>query len=638
MGYFTKTINLIIFLFFLTNSSWAQISGQINSYAKVTSLTGTDLIIDNVSLAPSVTFTQAFGVGQKVLLIQMKGATVNTSNSNAFGSLVATNESGNYELATITASSGAGPYNISLTSLVRNYDANRILQIVSVPQYTDVTVVGDIQALAWDKALGRGGIVTLEVSGTLRLEANIDVSAMGFRGGFRNFSGKTSCNDSQSYVAFEDDNAVISTGLNHAQKGESTADFTDNGIPNMEYARGPMLNGGGGGNSHNGGGGGGANFTAGGLGGNGWPGAGTCGTPASGGIGGIPLSYSSLENKVYMGGGGGGGQQNNGNSTRGGHGGGVIVLRANNIEVDCSGSYGFYANGQDALDAPGNDAAGGGGAGGTILLDINTFSLGCNLVIEADGGNGGNVNYNIAHGGGGGGGEGIILFKLAPDPNVNISAQAGIAGFDCNASCTKTGTDGTTDPTDYQIGWFIEGNLSALPITLLSFDLEANNDEVIIQWATQSEINTDYFEIERSSDLKNIEVLGRTPAQGNSSQIVPYQQIDPNPLPGLAYYRLRSVDLDGSVQYGPWKDIILDQTAELQVSVYPNPGIEWLTVELPDASVEGQAYIYNKEGKEIISHSFAHKAEFPVQHLPPGMYLIKITWGNQISIKKIILQ
>lgn len=93
----------------------ANIGGMINSYAKVTSLNSSNsqLIIDNIFGNSS-----DFSIGSKVLIIQMKGATVHTDNNSNFGGIINLNNAGNYEFATVANKSGN---TIWLESLVRNY-------------------------------------------------------------------------------------------------------------------------------------------------------------------------------------------------------------------------------------------------------------------------------------------------------------------------------------------------------------------------------------------------------------------------------------------------------------------------------------------------------------------------------------
>lgn len=89
-----------------------------------------------------------------------------------------------------------------------------------------------------------------------------------------------------------------------------------------------------------------------------------------------------------------------------------------------------------------------------------------------------------------------------------------------------------------------------LPVELLYFDGRLNkNKKVDLTWATASEINNDYFNIERSQDGKNWETIDRVEGAGNSNQKLNYQTKDSNPYEGVSYYRLKQTDFDGSFEY-----------------------------------------------------------------------------------------
>ena len=225
------------------SASGQSISGIVNSYARVTAInTGTNVVtIDNLSGS-----IIDFDAGQKVLIIQMKGATIDGSNTASFGDITAYNNAGNYEMASIQFLNdiGGGGYEITLDDITRAYSPGTpggYVQVVSVPQYTNVTVNGTVTATPWNETQGVGGVVTFEVSGTLTLGANIDVSGQGFAGGIVNATADGGCTNSFDYAR----DAGAGSGTNHARKGLGITDE----ITNMEYGRANLANGGGGGNT-----------------------------------------------------------------------------------------------------------------------------------------------------------------------------------------------------------------------------------------------------------------------------------------------------------------------------------------------------------------------------------------------------
>ncbi|MDP4219723.1 MAG: hypothetical protein Q8916_10625 [Bacteroidota bacterium] len=405
----------VLLLFCLIQSSdiHAQsISGVINLYSEVLEI---DTCMNQILIADAT----GYNVGDRVLLIQMKGAQIDLSNSPSFGTVTNYGYSGNYEFGEIAAIQGLW---ITLKyKIVRLYDAqNGSVQLVRVPQYGSAVVASKVTAIPWNGF--RGGIVVLEASNSVALNADIDVSGMGFIGG-----------DSSENSAAPNDSEYFCTRIsrNGGRKGEGIAAYD---IP-YEAGRGPLANGGGGGDNQNGGGGGGAN---GGRGGGGGDQTSLIKRLPNGGLGGRTINYASQTNRVYFGGGGGGGHENDGLGTKGGNGGGIIIIRSPNL--NSSGGR-LVADGLSAHDA-GDDGAGGGGAGGTIVLDVTNIAN--NITLSANGGNGGNtvadtlVPYCVAPGGGGSGGMVVVKGPSVPPTLVNPGAAGIIKSIVDTLSCKGT--------------------------------------------------------------------------------------------------------------------------------------------------------------------------------------------------------
>ena len=321
--------------------------------------------------------------GDKVILVQMKGAVVDTGE-NA-GQLLASGGSGQFEFATVRSVQGT---RLSLRAhLSMPFNTRATVQIVRVARFTKAVVADTVRARPWD---GRsGGVVALDIADTLWLRAPIDVSGQGFRGGRVSRQGVGDCN----LTALLADYATGSSG----EKGEGTSVA----VPRITAGRSPWATGGGAGIAHNSGGGGGGNGGSGGRGGNQWEG---CNNPVTnGGLGASQNVVDRDSLRLYLGGGGGGAHQNNSVGTGGGNGGGIIIVSANTV---IGGGNALVSHGDDA-DTSQGDGAGGGGAGGTIVLASQDLQL--PLVIDAGGGDGGNNNAGSQHGPGGGGGGGMLI-------------------------------------------------------------------------------------------------------------------------------------------------------------------------------------------------------------------------------------
>ena len=89
----------------------------------------------------------------------------------------------------------------------------------------------------------------------------------------------------------------------------------------------------------------------------------------------------------------------------------------------------------------------------------------------------------------------------------------------------------------------------ALPIELSSFNATCTRGISKIEWSTSSESNNDFFTVEKSSNAKDWEILGKLDGAGNSNELINYSFNDNNPFDGKTYYRLKQTDLDGSSKY-----------------------------------------------------------------------------------------
>lgn len=403
---------LILLLSNSLNRIHAQISGVINQYTPVTAVLCDHIEVQDASF---------LSVGDRVLIIQMKGADINSSNSVAFGSVTNYNNCGHYEFATVTSLSG-NEVGFQF-KLLHDYEVAGKVQLIRVPQYTNVAVTNTLTAQDWNG--NTGGVLVLEVSGTLTLNAPISVNGKGFRGAFSSLNPDGGCGNHPDYFY------PVSSGFG-AEKGEGIAEVNNT----MNGGRGALGNGGGGGNKHNTGGGGGSNGSRGGRGGDQ---AFFCGQQPIGGEGGFAMDYST--GRLFMGGGGGSADFNDGVGSAGSNGGGIVIIRAATIQANNNAYIESCGGNVLAVSNSIGDGAGGGGAGGTIALDVNTFSG--NLILRVDGGDGGNIqtSYPSCFGPGGGGGTGAIQYSgsVLPAANVTTSFVPGDPGINVstNSNCAN---------------------------------------------------------------------------------------------------------------------------------------------------------------------------------------------------------
>ena len=428
--------NFLSFLFLLCvvnyNAQLTAIGGTVNIYTPVLAI-DTNVCPSTVTVASST----GFSVGDKVLIIQMKGCDFDSSNASTFGTVTNLNGAGNYEIAQITSVTGNV---IGLNGrITRLFNISGKVQMVRIPTYANAQVTSLLTCNAWNGSTG--GVLVIDVTGNLSLSANINVVGKGFRGGSisNNPDGGCGTGSLNFYYPLTQNGSPWSSG--GAEKGEGI------GVVSafLRAGRGPLVTGGGGGNKHNTGGGGGSNFTSGGQGGNELTG---CNINATGGRGGVNCSTHFNTNRLFLGGGGGSGDQNNNVGSAGVAGGGIIIIMAGSISGN---GLLMTADGATvtAVGGAAADGAGGGGAGGSIF--IHTSLIGSTFSASANGGGGGNqAPSGYCVGPGGGGGTGTILSNLPTLISVISSLVPGNSGIITSgpAQCLNTSYGATAGQTN----------------------------------------------------------------------------------------------------------------------------------------------------------------------------------------------
>jgi hypothetical protein len=183
--------------------------------------------------------------------------------------------------------------------------------------------------------------------------------------------------------------------------------------------------------------------------------------------------------------------------------------------------------------------------------------------------------------------------------------------------------------------WGLAQNIHPLPIELLSFSAKLNSQKTVdINWSTASEINNNYFVVERSVNGISFEPIASQSGSLNSFTIKKYSVNDENPLKSRSYYRLKQVDFGGKFTYSASVSIFNDQTS--LISIYPNPARNRFSVKYN--SSEGKAanfYLIDQTGKIIMTRSITgqeQEADFDITGVPAGNYFLSsplISGGNQ---------
>lgn len=175
-----------------------------------------------------------------------------------------------------------------------------------------------------------------------------------------------------------------------------------------------------------------------------------------------------------------------------------------------------------------------------------------------------------------------------------------------------------------------------LPLKLISFNVFKQGDQSRLQWFTADEENTNYFEIQKSTDAKNWLAVGNTPAQGGGDNS--YQFTDKTPFAGVNYYRLKMIDKDGKFSFSPIKSITF-QTG-VSVNISPNPAHSIVSIEFgKDQLSTVDISVMDITGKIIFKTNTNTKAyTLNVSQWSKGLYIIQIKNGGSITNHKLLVQ
>ena len=196
------------------------------------------------------------------------------------------------------------------------------------------------------------------------------------------------------------------------------------------------------------------------------------------------------------------------------------------------------------------------------------------------------------------------LDDTVPDRNRII-----VVHDDGSARWVDQGGNGTSDDignitstvvTSFNTKFAIGYPPSPLPVTIVSFKAKVSGNKVSCEWETASEINNDYFTVERSADGIQFASIGSVKGAGNSTTPKYYQFTDEFPLSGNSYYRLRQKDFDGTYTYSEAEHIIIE--TKINYVFFPNPSPGKIHIQRPGQTMEGNAVVIrDMNGKEITS-------------------------------------
>jgi len=191
--------------------------------------------------------------------------------------------------------------------------------------------------------------------------------------------------------------------------------------------------------------------------------------------------------------------------------------------------------------------------------------------------------------------------------------------------------------------WILVDNSTPLPVTLASFNATCEGNTTVLSWATASEINNDFFSIEKSYNAIDFFEIGRKIGAGNSNSFNTYSFLDNNTTNEIAYYRLKQVDFNGQFEYFNVVPTNCGKTTNFDVNqiVFSDDQLGFTISTSEDE--EFQLYLYDALGKIITSKKLTVTKGFnPIQfdriHLSRGVYMLNIIGEKNHYSTKVFKQ
>jgi glucose/arabinose dehydrogenase len=231
------------------------------------------------------------------------------------------------------------------------------------------------------------------------------------------------------------------------------------------------------------------------------------------------------------------------------------------------------------------------------------------------------------------------VWTLFRDENGVVTSQShNVAGI--NAISTF-GVDENGEMYAASLGgtiYKVEDN-SPLPVELSSFTgfHEAGSNH--LNWTTEAEVNTAYFEIEKSTDGITFRPIGKVEVGGDSNVAQKYQYEDRQTDDNQNYYRLKIMDHDGSFEYS--KIISISSEISLKFSIFPNPNDGNFTIQIEgNPKSKSTLDVYHPNGKLMLKEEFnkttAFQKTYDFSHFQEGIYLLRFSSGDYTETVKLV--
>ena len=180
-----------------------------------------------------------------------------------------------------------------------------------------------------------------------------------------------------------------------------------------------------------------------------------------------------------------------------------------------------------------------------------------------------------------------------------------------------------------------------IPIEWLDFQARLTTDKgvksVNLDWATASEHNIQHFIVERSANNQHYEQIGVPVKPNNTLNKSSYQVIDPKPLSGVSFYRIREVSVDGKASFSVIRSVIFKENKAV-FAIYPNPKHQGHPLSIQTDFNENYTFnLYDATGKRLYTRPCKGPIELNDVALGAGFYLYECVATQGKMMGKLVV-
>lgn len=172
---------------------------------------------------------------------------------------------------------------------------------------------------------------------------------------------------------------------------------------------------------------------------------------------------------------------------------------------------------------------------------------------------------------------------------------------------------------------------TVLPVRLLNFTAKLLNNNALLQWQVNDELNVSNYEIEFSTNGRSFATVGNVTATAIHTAEKHYSFVHTGTINGKNYYRIKMIDKDGTYEYSPVRTVVIGNN---KVIVYPNPFHSQLNIT-SSISSPATVKLFDLAGKQLLYQTFTTTTTLNIAHFAAGVYIVQVNDGITIQSFKV---